>query len=215
MALFTQAHAKTELTDRLGGRGDLAGTPNRLEHWLDAAKFALAKTDLEFPLLDVTRVTSALTADTSEFVWTSSPVTLVAPLGIHHVTNNVTGQLMQWFNWTEYRSLVGQATGSPVRWSRFGNKIAVDPQPVTGFLDTLRIDYRTRPTTNILSQFDDEWHEVIIEIASYLGLKSLKQFTQAKEVMAGLPQVIQIQLAQPTSETFFEQRGNEMARVYV
>lgn len=208
MAIYTFATAKTEAQYRLGNRSDVSsGSPSRLDNWLNTACVQFAKCEIELPLLETT-VTKTLSSGDSEYNIVSD-FSLADVIGIRTVRNNTSGQRMSWMNFDVYRSLASQASGAPIRWSRRGNLLVVDPSP--NVTTTIQLDYRKRPTASSLAQFDDEWHDTIIDLAAYIGWKALGEPEKAAAKFRLLPAFVQRALQEPTGQDVWEAQAGDRA----
>lgn len=208
MAIYTFATAKTEAQYRLGNRGDVSsGASSRLENWLNTACVQFAKCDIELPFLeDFEDVT--LTSGISEYT-TTVDFALPQIIGIRTARNQTSGQRMSWMNFDVYRSLASQASGPPVRWSRRGVIFVVDPKP--NATTTVRLDYRKRPTASSLSNFDDEWFDVIIDLAVFIGWKALGEPEKAAATLRLLPAFVQRAIQEPLGQDVWEAQAGDRA----
>jgi hypothetical protein len=214
MALYTFATAMTEIQYRLGGRGDIVtGTPSRVNRWLNSACIILAEADTDIPELEV-RSTEVTVVAQAEYVLNASGsggFNILNLLGIRYLRNTTTGQLLEWMPWREYRELHSQASGSPVRWSRNGNLLAVDPTPAA--IESLLVEYRRYPTEDSLVDFTDRYHEDLVSLGTYIGWIALRQYDEAVKVKMMLPQYLQLRLAIPMNQYDWEAASGTKARM--
>lgn len=202
--LYTWANAETEVNNRIGNRSDIA---TRVTKWLNSAQLFLAKCDIELPRLESVSGNLPTVDATSEYTLTSfSEFTNNQIIGIRALRNSTSGFRMWKFGFDEYRSLSTQASGPPIRWARKGNLLAVDPKP-DGVYNMIA-DYRRRPTAGTV-EIDSEWHEVWIDLATYLGRRALQDYEEAILVYRGLPGMIQLRLQQPLSQDDWEYQWDE------
>jgi hypothetical protein len=206
--IYTWAQAVTEVTLSLGNRSDIAA---RVPQWLNEAQYLLAKCDVELPLLEETVSTFVTVSGQSEYELTSSPFTSPSQLlGIRFVKNLTTGVGMWRFNWDDYRRLIQQAPGQPLRWTRKGYMLALDPQPNAVY--TLRFDYRRRPDLATI-EIDGEWQGALIDTATLIGARRLGMDEVATRARAGLPLAVLTEMQRPQTQEDWEMRWNEPSLV--
>lgn len=192
---FTQA--VTELQWRLGNRTDLGtGSLGRISLWLDAAQIKIASCSIACETLDRIAFPFNTTSGQSEY----GLLQLIPPatdiIGIFSVRNSTQGVKMARFPWQEYRSLNQQAEGPPLRWARFGNTLALDPQPDSDGPYEILIDYRRNPTRGISelpNRFQDDW----ITVAEWIAWKALLKPERAAAAFSLLPVQLQQRMSLP------------------
>jgi hypothetical protein len=198
--LYTFATMKTELLARLGGRTDLSTRPDT---WINTAMEALATCKISLPKLEAASVSKTLVPTANEYDYTATGAwNLQNVLGIRGIRNATAQRRMTWFSWAEYRELPTLPDGTPNRWTRNGYLIAFDQKPTTA--DTIFIDYRKHPTHDVLTDFEDQWLETILDMATFLGWKALQDFSQAVMLLKMLPGFVQAALTLPMSPEDWE-----------
>jgi hypothetical protein len=199
-AVYSFTSARREVLRRLGGRTDAASV-DRVGAYLNSAMLRLAKSWLELPLLEE-NFTLTTVSGQSEYSINESEVSPRDVLGIRCVTNVTSGWLMSRFPWREYRAIASQSSGPPIRWARHGNVLAVDSEP-DGVYELL-IDYRQRPTSDSLDEFDSDWHETIVDIATHLGWTAFQQPQLAGAALGPVPSNVREAISRPMEEMDFE-----------
>lgn len=201
--------AREEVTFALGNRDDIA---TRVDHWLDSAQTMLAWTTLSFPNLETTVQNVTLVAGQPNYDLTMFPqfIDFQDLLGILLVKNQNTGLKMWRFGFSDLRALVNQASGDPNRWTRRGNQFYVDPIPIS--TTHLQIDYRRRPRPG-MSELGEQFHEVWIDTAVWIGARRLGMDDTLKTTIAAMPAIVLAQLSQPRSHDDFEMYYNDASVV--
>jgi hypothetical protein len=205
MAILTFEQAIEEVADRLGGRRDVLA---RIEDWLNQSQIIFARADIELPALDVT-VTKTTVANQATYSLATTGMNglgITNLMGIRVIRNEGGPFKLVRFPWTEFRRIATQASGPPVRWSRYGDLLATDP--VSDQIYTLTIDYRRNPVLGTL-EFGDLWLEEIIRLATYLGWNALGEPQQAASQLQLLPGWVQQRLMTPLTEEEWEASWDE------
>lgn len=197
---FTQA--ATELQYRIGNRTDLgSGSQNRISLWLDMAQIRIASCVIACETLDVVGFPMITVADQSEYGLFQILPPATDIIGILDMRNDSQGVKMQRFPWQEYRSLNQQAQGQPLRWTRMGYTLALDPQPDQEY--DLLIDYRRNPqrgVSELPNRFQDDW----ITVAEWVAWKALLKPDRAATAFSLLPSHLQMVFANPLDQNQWE-----------
>jgi len=209
--LYTFAQAEVELQLRLGNRTDLgSGSANRLAGWLNSAQYRIAACVTAAEDLDQTFTFQTVDGQ-SEYDEVSIIPPLTNVIGIKDVRNDTTEISCRRFPWTEFRSLSQQASGSPLRWARFGYTIALDPQPNSDGPYTISINYRMQPQFG-LTQLPNWCQEDWITVAEWIGWKALMKPDRANAAVSMLPRSLAINVQQPLDRDRWESM-NDTAQV--
>lgn len=191
--------AVEEIADRLGGRRDQL---DRIQDWLNEAQIVFARSDIELPQLDVTNTTFVTVPNQSTYtIYDNGDWPLGEIIGVQTMRNQTSDFKMQRFDWREFRRISTQATSAPVRWTRYGQMIGLDPQPDAGY--SILIDYRRKPTLGAL-EVGDLWLEDVLKCALYFGWAALGEPGQAQSTFSQLPAWLQQRLSVPLSEIEWE-----------
>jgi len=161
----------------------------------------MAKANIELPLLEQTFDVS-LTVGEAEFTISAFSVDQQDIIGVRTIENATRGWRMERIPWTDYRSITTQVSGAPLQWARHGNVVAVNPKPDVA--TTLKIDYRRRPNLGTLDDFDNEWHPIILALATSEGWKALLRPQLASAAIQGVPAFVQRSLANPLGQDDWE-----------
>lgn len=201
--LYTFNQAEVELQARLGNRTDLgSGSADRLAAWLNSAQYLIASCVTSAEDLDQT-----FTFQTVSGQSVYDEVSIIPPLtnviGIKDMRNDTTQVSMRRFPWTEFRSLNQQAVEAPLRWARFGQSIALDPQPGDGGPYTILIDYRMQPQFGI-TQVPNWIQEYWITVAEWIGWKALMKPDRAQAALSLLPTSLALNIQQPLDRNRWE-----------
>ena len=192
--------AVDEMVLRFGRRNDNSFQA-RCREWLNSAMYRAAASLIDAPdLEDTLTLTIDNTVNEYDLRTTTPPITDI--IGIKYVKNLWTGYRMRRFSFEEYRQLVNQANGDPMRWSRKGYVLALDPVP-NNDTTTMTIEYRRLPEAGVL-EFDSKHHDSLIKIAVSIGWSALMEHQRGQSVMAELPPTWQAALAQPLSQEQWE-----------
>lgn len=212
--LYNFGTMRTELTRRLGGRVDTT-TRDRADRWLDSAQLQFAKCFIELPLLEQVVEGFSVVEGTSEYNLSSSPFfTFGDIIGIRSVRNNTANQplRMHRFPFESYRAISQQAESMPVRWSRKGTLFVVDPKPDDQY--ELTIDYRRRPQLGVI-ELDSEWHEAMLNYATFIGWNALSQPNLAQSALNAIPastlRDLQTPIPEEEWEAYWDQPGFQPA----
>jgi hypothetical protein len=204
-SLYSWTEATSELKLRLGNRRDLAGSGvsdglDRLGHWLDSAQARIAKSLLDMPDLE-DNVTLTTIDGQSEYDLRTIIPPATEIVGIRYVKNTTTGLRLMRFPFVEFRELVDQAEGSPVRWTRLGFNMAFDPEPDDD--EDILIEYRRRPRLGTV-ELDSEWQEEWLKLAEFIGWQALDQPEKATSAFTMLPARLQVLIQQPLDQDQWE-----------
>lgn len=194
--LMSFSQMRDELKLRLGNRTDIQ---SRMGYWLNQAMLTLAKTELEFPFLETQ--STLLILNEGQASYDLEAIGLTDVLGIRSLRNTTDSIKMRRIPFKDFRAISTQASGSPSIWTRRGNTLFVDCLPDER-KETL-MDYRRLPQPDTVD-FDSEWHNTIIDIASIYGWRSLQKYDNAIQITKLLPQVVQFRLATPLAQQDFE-----------
>lgn len=204
--LFTFATATTELQLRLGNRSDIAA---RIPTWLNSAQLRMGAAVTASAQLDIKGTPLVTTPGVSEYDLLTAPTVvgiLKSIYGIRMIRNDTTGVRMRRFPWVDYRELNQQAQSQPMRWVRYGNTLAIDPQPEnpnqTGPY-TLLIDARKQPAQGTL-EIDNVYQEAVVNVAEFLGWSSLMKPDRAAAAMGMVPLSVQQLVQQPLDQNQWE-----------
>lgn len=201
--IYNFNQAELELQARLGNRTDLgSGSADRLAMWLNSAQYRIAACVTAAEDLDQTFTFQTVDGQ-SEYDEVSIIPPLTNVIGIRDVRNDTTQVSCRRFPWAEFRSLSQQATGQPLRWSRFGYTIALDPQPDSGGPYTIRIDYRMQPQLG-LTQIPNWCQEDWITVAEWIGWKALMKPDRASQAVSMLPAALAMNIQQPLDRDRWE-----------
>lgn len=164
----------TEITARLGNRGDLA---SRVPRWLSYAYYEILLNPL-FDFFELDKMNETFnTASTVSTIDLTPIADLWAILSIRDNTNN---RKLRRSHVRVFDKIV-PTSGQPVRYARFGGGIELDPVPDGTY--NFRIRYRLRPADlgpgTTFSGLGTEWEEPLIVMATYKGWMALKQYEDA------------------------------------
>jgi hypothetical protein len=207
MALYTFSSLQGELILRLGGRGDVS---TRAATWINTAMEALATCQVSLPALEKT-VDKLLVVGVNEYVYNAAPWSILDLLGIRGIRNTTAKYRLTWWSWAEYRQLSTLPSGTANRWTRFGYTVAFDQIPTA--TDSLKIDYRRHPTHDTLADFEDQWHELLLNMALAIGWNALQDYSQAAIVTKLLPMFIQAAIQLPMTPEEWEAGQGDRAMV--
>jgi len=175
----------TELGYRLGNRTD---TTSRLPIWLNDAYFEL----LLSPRFSYYELDKSYAFPTIAQQRTYNIVGLVPDLWfILDLRNETLQQKMSRYHWSEF-DRKWRVFAIPVRYTRYGPNIELEPVPDKAYDLTMR--YRLRPGqlipggTHILGR---EWDEVILTMAVQKGWEALEQWDKSK----AQKELVELQLA--------------------
>ncbi len=201
---YTFTQAATELQYRLGNRTDLgSGTANRINLWLDTAQIKIASCSIACETLDQIAWPLTTVSGQSEYGLLQVLPPMTDIVGIFDIRNDTQGVKMRRFPWQEYRSLNQQAQGPPLRWARYGNTLAFDPQPDSNGPYSILIDYRRNPqrgVSELPNRFQDDW----ITAAEWVAWKALLKPDRAASAFALLPAQLQQVLSLPMDMNQFD-----------
>jgi hypothetical protein len=200
--LMSFSSMRDEVRLRLGNRTDIQ---SRIGDWLNMAMLSLAKTELEFPFLETQSTLLIMNEDQTSYDLEAIGLTDV--LGIRLFRNTTDDQLLRRFPFREFRALATQASGTPTRWTRRGNTVFVDPAPDER-KETL-IDYRRLPQPDTVD-FDSEWLNTIIDLATVYGWRGLQKYENAQRITQLLPAIVQLRLSQPLSQDDVEAQTDDV-----
>lgn len=207
---FSFETMRAELLRRTGGRTDTTSR-DRATFWLNAATARLAKTPIELPYLE-TNFSITVVEDESEYTISAYVVDPNDIIGIRSVRNSTSGWAMQRFPFADYRRISTQASAAPIRWARRGHLFVVDPSPDGNY--ELKIDYRKRPDTDSIGQFDNEWHETILHIATWIGWNALNEQEQARAAIEMIPATVRRAIEIPLGQDEFEALWDDQLGIY-
>jgi hypothetical protein len=156
--------------------------------------------------LDVSGATLATVAGTAVYNLTAAPTSLTDILGIMSMRNNTSGNRLRKFPWQEFRSLNQQASGPPLRWARWGNFVAFDPQPDA--VNTILIDYRREPALGVI-EVPNRYQETLLDMAEFIGWKALQQFDKSQVVYRAMPAITQFIVQNPMDRDQFEAQWDQ------
>lgn len=202
--ILTFEQAVEELIDRLGGRRDIQ---DRVTDWLNEAQIVFARSDIELPQLDVTNATFITQPGQSTYTlidggdWPLGEI-----IGVQVMRNQTSDFKMARFDWREFRRISTQASSAPVRWTRYGQMIGLDPQPDDVY--SILIDYRRKPTLGTL-EVGDVWIEEILKCASFFGWAALGEPQQAQATFSLMPAWLQVRLSTPLTEIEWEAQWDD------
>ncbi len=197
---YAFANAIEEMVLRFGKRND-PFFRGRLSYWLASAQMKIAKGFIEVPDLEDTIPAMPIVAGVSEYdVRTTAPA-LTNILGLQYIKLNSTGYKLRRFRFDGYMDLVQQASGPPVRWTRRGYLLVLDPKP--NEWDTLRIMYRRRPEPGVI-ELDSDWQEDLIKLGMYIGWGALDEHDKARATFAEMSPTLQMVVSKPMDQGDFE-----------
>lgn len=192
--------AADEIVLRLGRRND-NNFPSRVREWLNSAMNRAAASLIDAPDLEDT-LTLTIDDGINEYDLRTTTPPITDLIGIKYVKNLWTGYRMRRFSFEEYRQLVNQASGDPMRWARKGYVLALDPVPNNNTTQ-VTIEYRRLPEAGVL-EFDSKHHDSIIKMATAIGWSALMEHQRSQSVTAELPPIWQAAFASPFSQEQWE-----------
>jgi hypothetical protein len=201
---YTFEGAVNELMLALGNPQTSPHIHDRCVQWMNTAQGLLARTNYDFPQFEAT-ASLALVPGQAEYDLSVEPFIDNNIIGIRFVKNLTTGLGMFRWDWADYRRLVNQATGDPVRWARKGKTISFDPVPIRENL--ILSDYRRRPLEGIL-ELDREMHDYCVAVATWLGATRLGMTDVAAASATLVPEAILQQVRNPINQDTLEALWN-------
>jgi len=178
-------HVISEMRWRLGNRTDIQ---SRLSTWLNDAYFELLLSP-RFTFYQLDKAYSWTTPGHQRAFFLS---TMLPDLWFILNMRNDTYQIKLRRKDPSEFDRTWQVEGIPTRYTRFDDRIELDPTPDMDYDLTIR--YRTRPPelqANTESWIDREWDEVITTMAVQKGWEALEQWDKA----SAQKQLIETQLA--------------------
>ncbi len=191
---------KNRLQFRFGQMSELTSvnSENLFGIWINTAYRELCSRNklwevnykFDFPELK-TADTSQDTVDGTQYI--SVPTGCLYVIGVEDTEND---RYLTWKPWSWFMDKRGRADtaqeGQPKFWCRYGAYIYLNPTP-DGAYDTA-IWYVAR-TTDMAADDDTteigaEWDDVVLEMATYKGLRWLGQWDEAKECKAAVVDLI-------------------------
>lgn len=197
---YTFARAQDDVVLRMGRRNDNYFL-NRAADWLDSAQYRIAASFVEIPDLE-DQLSLPMTEAVAEYDLRTTSPPLTDIIGIKWVKNESTGYNMRRFSYQEYQELVNQPSGDPIRWARNGWRFAVDPMPLTSGYD-VTVRFRRNPQHGVL-ELPNQWQDACIKLAVSLGWSALMEHERAKAVLAELPPILQMAIAQQLDQYQWE-----------
>ena len=185
MGTTTFDNFKTYLKLRFGNDDKLdEGTINYYGKWINDAYLQLTcqqklwqlKRRFRFPELEITS-----TGDTLPYTpYKSTPTDCLYVLQVY---DNTSKYLLRNIPWSKYIGYTDRADtyAPPTEWVRSSNRIYLHPNPDDIY--SLTTFYRCRPaalTGTSATAIGEEWDEIIVDIATYLGKNYMRQFDESK-----------------------------------
>lgn len=198
--LYSFAQAQDEVILRLGRRldNDFQG---RCAQYLNSAIYRIATSFMDVPdLEDYVNILIAPDVNEYDLRTTSPPINEF--VGLKWMKYEKTGYRLRRFAYDEYKNLVHQASGDPVRWARNGYTLCLDPKPNTAGYN-LVMQFRRLPQQGFL-ELDSKWHENAIKMAVFIGWSAVMEHERARAVLAELPAQFQLLVQQPIDQAQWE-----------
>ena len=197
---YSFAQALDEVILRLGRRND-NDFQGRCVYYLNSAIYRIATSFMDVPDLE-DYINIPIAPDVNEYDLRTTAPPINEFVGLKWMKYEKTGYRLRRFPYDEYKNLVHQAHGDPVRWARNGYTLCLDPIPTAPDYD-LVVQFRRLPQQGFL-ELDSKWHENAIKMAVCIGWGAVMEHERSRAVLAELPASFQLLIQQPIDQSQWE-----------